>query len=85
MFFKNLKFFTLIVLCLPTTLSAMAEDLIISYSIPPHKKSILFDTLVRNIVPGKTTPDDYHITLGVVKKVKPADFTLLGNLLKSIV
>lgn len=85
MFFRNLKFFILMVFFLPAALSAMPdEDLVISCRIPPQKRHALFQTIVRNTVPGKVAPDDYRITLGIVKDVKHGDFVLLRNLLESV-
>lgn len=87
MFIRNLKFFVMMALALPTALAAMGpeveKDLVIAYRLPLQKKELLFHTLIRDEIPGKWAPDNYHVTLAKLK-VKEKDFTHLGNLLNSV-
>lgn len=82
---KILSFLILIVFSLPETLSAMEkDDLVVAYRLPPQKNWALFQRVVRGVIPGKVMPEDYHITLAVVKDVKWSDAGLLRHNLESI-
>jgi hypothetical protein len=86
MFFRTLKFLSLMAFSLPAIVNAMpdANDLVIAYHIPHHKKHVLFQSLVQNAIPGKVVPDDYHVTLGIVRNVNNTDAGSLRRELESI-
>ncbi|MBY0501395.1 MAG: hypothetical protein K2P93_05280 [Alphaproteobacteria bacterium] len=60
------------------------QDIVTVYRLSPQKKNELYDAYVRNHIPGKTKPDNYHVTLGWVKDVHPKDHSLLQKHLQKI-
>jgi 2'-5' RNA ligase len=61
-----------------------SHDIVTAYHLSPHKKNELYDTYVRNRIPGKIKPDNYHITLSWVKNVQPKDHFLLQKHLQKV-
>lgn len=60
------------------------QDIVTAYHLSPQKKNELYDTYVRNRIPGKIKPDNYHITLSWVKNVQPKDHFLLQKHLQKV-
>ena len=60
-----------------TTLPKKTQDIVTAYHLSPQKKNELYNAYVRNCIPGKVIPDNYHITLGWVENVQPKDHSLL--------
>jgi hypothetical protein len=60
------------------------KDLVIVYDVPHHTRQKLFNDVIKDSVPHKSTPDSYHITLGWVEKVDPANYTFLKDRLQYI-
>lgn len=61
-----------------------SQDIVTAYYLSPQKKNQLYNTYIRNSIPGKTKPDNYHITIGWVKNVQPKDHFLLQQHLQKV-
>jgi len=59
-------------------------DVEITYSVPSLRKQELFDTFIKQNLPGKNQPDNYSLRLALIKNVKPEDQQNLTNLLQTL-
>ena len=60
------------------------KDVVIAYHLSTQKKQELYGKYVVNMIPGKTRPDNYHVTLGWVQNVQPKHHNLLQTRLQKI-
>jgi len=73
--------FSFIFISLFTT-DSFADDLLIKFDIYPHRKVKIHNEIVKNTGLHKKEPDNYHLTVAMIKDVDPRDFSALSAFLK---
>jgi hypothetical protein len=61
------------------------SDILLAHYLPAPNNSTIFSNYVNNIIPGKSGPDNYHITLGQIKGVRSNDAVPLKQKLDRVI
>jgi 2'-5' RNA ligase len=64
------------------TPASFADDLLIKFDIYEHRKVKIHNDIVKNTGLHKKEPDNYHLTVALIKDVDPLDFKALSTFLK---